>query len=136
MKACKKCGEVKELSEFYRIKASKEWRSGTCAVCTRAHRSSTRTPEIAQRCAEWFKNNREKQRAYQVEYRKRQPAKAAARSAVSAAISSGQMAPASACECNDCRAPAVDLHHHSYEQEHWLDVVPLCRSCHVARHAP
>jgi len=59
-----------------------------------------------------------------------------AHQAVAQAIRRGELAPASACQCNDCRkAPAVELHHHSYEPIHWLDVVPLCKACHIYRHA-
>jgi hypothetical protein len=38
-------------------------------------------------------------------------------------------------KCTDCGQQAVNYHHHlGYAPEHWLDVVPLCRKCHRARH--
>ena len=34
-----------------------------------------------------------------------------------------------------CGAMATGFHHHSYEREHWLDVVAVCDSCHQNIHA-
>ena len=134
IKTCKKCGDAKGLTDFPLVKANRDGRSGTCSRCTNARVAARRSPAIAQTRAEWWTRNREKQRAYAAAYRERNKLKCSARAAVGYALKAGRLAPASACECNDCRAPAVELHHESYEPEHWLDVVPLCVSCHKKRH--
>lgn len=34
--------------------------------------------------------------------------------------------------CHYCPKPAQEYHHwHGYEPEHWLDVIPVCKPCHV-----
>ena len=38
-------------------------------------------------------------------------------------------------DCADCGGPSAQAHHHNgYEPEHALDVVWLCRPCHMRRH--
>ena len=69
--------------------------------------------------------------------------------AVYAAIAAGEIdaEPRSCCVCgvagryppdgpHRINAPAWSIvwHHHSYAPEHWLDVVPVCRSCHNRIH--
>jgi hypothetical protein len=41
---------------------------------------------------------------------------------------------ASSLQCLDCNAPASEYHHESYAEEDWLKVIPLCYTCHRARH--
>lgn len=56
-------------------------------------------------------------------------------SMVSRAVKKGVLLPVATQRCCDCDAWAQQYHHNNgYEPEHWLDVVPLCRRCHVARH--
>ena len=118
---CKKCNTVKSLSDFNRDKHTVSGYAWACRECRKAM-------------------NREyaKTRAklnYGAIYSERNPDKVRAHRAVHNALKTGRMAPASACVCADCyKSPATDLHHHSYEKEHWLDVIPLCRSCHHIRH--
>ena len=55
-----------------------------------------------------------------------------ANNAVSYRIHLGEWPKASELLCSVCGKPADDYHHHlGYEQQHWYDVVPVCRSCHV-----
>jgi len=58
-----------------------------------------------------------------------------ARRAVSKAIESGLLAPASGFSCVVCGGEASEYHHESYEPERWLDVVPVCVPCHRAIHS-
>lgn len=58
-----------------------------------------------------------------------------ASSAVSYEIKKGNMVKANTLQCKDCGKNATHYHHHNgYEKPHWLDVIPLCRSCHIKRH--
>lgn len=70
----------------------------------------------------------------QKRHRRRHPQRAAARAAVSYAIKSGRLLPATEHACLDCGVQAEHYHHESYAEENWLNVVPLCVECHFARH--
>ena len=141
MKTCSKCGEEKDLSAFSKNKVTKDGLQYYCKQCTndqiRAYRA---TPAGAakekERQQKRHARDRENILARYKHHKSLHPERTKANSAVKTALRRGELTPASACECNDCRATAAqDLHHHSYQPEHWLDVVPLCRSCHRIRHA-
>ena len=36
--------------------------------------------------------------------------------------------------CTECGEQASDYHHFSYDEDHWLDVVPYCHDCHMQLH--
>lgn len=58
-----------------------------------------------------------------------------ARSAVSGATRYGRLPRASTMTCSLCGTSAQEYHHHrGYEQEHWLDVEPVCIRCHRGLH--
>lgn len=66
-------------------------------------------------------------------YRKLNPEKIKAHHAVNNAIASGKLIKPKTCynchiECN------TEGHHHLYDKMYWLDVVWLCRQCHVNIH--
>ena len=120
-KLCKKCGQVRQLSEFHKDKQTKSGYAWACKHCKKArNKAYAQTPEKA---------------AYQARYRAENRTKVLAQRAVNEEIRTGRMATATSCECVDCRKTAEVLHHHSYLEQHWLDVVPLCRSCHFTRHS-
>lgn len=50
------------------------------------------------------------------------------------AVRNGKILPISTQRCADCGKPAKHYHHESYAKEHWYDVIPLCITCHRARH--
>ena len=134
MKECRTCREEFPLSLFYKHSRMADGHLNICKECTksriRAH--SCGNPVVIAR------NRARAKLPHRIEQGKRYALSAngrKAKTAVGNAIRDGKIAPASACECNDCRKPAAVLHHHSYEPEHLLDVVPLCRSCHGIRHA-
>lgn len=49
-------------------------------------------------------------------------------------IRAGRMPPVNELPCARCGKQAEEYHHWSYEQEHWLDVIPLCTKCHIQVH--
>ena len=64
--------------------------------------------------------------------RLRYPKQIKARSAVNNLITAGRMSRPVSLQCHYCPNPAKQYHHwHGYEPEHWLDVVPACRDCHI-----
>lgn len=63
--------------------------------------------------------------------RKESPEQIKARSAVSKAIKIGKLPRPDTLKCS-CGEKAKQYHHHKgYAPEHWLDVVPICRKCHI-----
>lgn len=58
-----------------------------------------------------------------------------ATNAIRYAVKCGRMVKATELPCHDCGKPAQVYHHHlGYARRHWLDVIPLCKSCHTKRH--
>lgn len=67
--------------------------------------------------------------------RKRRKLEYVAGKAVQDAIRHGDLPKAQALKCAMCGKPAYDYHHHrGYDEAHHLDVIPLCRKCHVRLH--
>lgn len=79
----------------------------------------------------WLKANPDKQRRYQRNHAIKHPEGYLARLAVRLAVLRGELPPVKTLQCSNCPNSARDYHHHrGYAQEHWLDVIPVCRHCH------
>jgi hypothetical protein len=71
-----------------------------------------------------------KQKRYALRY----PDRFAARIAVNEAVKLGRLPNAKDLLCADCLTDAREYDHHlGYGLDHWLDVQPVCRSCHLER---
>lgn len=55
-------------------------------------------------------------------------------SAVNVAVKKGILPHISERKCEDCGEQANEYHHESYDEDKWLDVTPLCFTCHKIRH--
>ncbi|KKL71523.1 hypothetical protein LCGC14_2094080, partial [marine sediment metagenome] len=60
MKRCTKCGEIKEISEFYRCLSKKDGCHTWCKVCCKAHDKAMRDsdPKYYVKRKEWRRKNR------------------------------------------------------------------------------
>ena len=162
-KKCSTCGETKDIDCFYKDKGRKDGHEYVCKVCRRERQRRSKD-RINQYRREWSNRNREKVRGYMRtydsnnrekrrvaakerrannperiakyhrEYVKSSPEKRKAHDAVKRAVKTGKLPRASSLTCK-CGKAATEYHHENYEREHWLDVVPLCRSCHKRLHA-
>jgi len=66
------------------------------------------------------------------EYRRTHPFYAIATNAVNHAVQGGKLPRPDTLKCHYCPAQAKQYHHYlGYEPEHWLDVFPICCSCHL-----
>lgn len=54
--------------------------------------------------------------------------------AVNRAVTNERLPHVSMLRCSVCNAPAQSYHHESYDKSQWLDVVPMCASCHRMLH--
>lgn len=75
---------------------------------------------------------KESKRKSAAKERKNKPEKTNAHKQVREAVRKGILLPISQCVCVDCGITACDYHHENYLFP--LEVVPLCRACHIKKH--
>lgn len=69
------------------------------------------------------------------QYTIRYPDKIKAERTANNAIKNGQLPRPDTRLCHYCPKPAQQYHHwHGYEPKHWLDVIPVCITCHRNAH--
>lgn len=149
MKTCSRCGTTKEDSGFRPKRA-------VCKDCCNEQRRAERANNpvyLAQHreyerkrreenpernlelSRERYKRDGEKRREAARKARRENPLREKAHAVVRLAVDRGDLPPAWSMVCDVCQeAQAVDWHHHSYEQEHWMDVKAVCAACHGREH--
>jgi hypothetical protein len=76
MKRCKKCGESKELSEFYVDRPARDGHRPECKACTSAARKvyyAEHREEVIERVKRWQRENRDLYAAKQRAWRRANP---------------------------------------------------------------
>ena len=134
---CKRCGELKSISE---LRANKGCRYGVqkiCRVCDAA------------RAKELYQTNRLQKKISVDAYRKTEQGKKVVRAAadririkrndvwkqVRAAVIKGELTKPNSCEnCNTLITDNNELHGHHSDYSKPLDVIWLCRECHMVAH--
>ena len=145
-KPCIKCGST----ERYKPKPGKKL--GDCKACHKVRNKTWKQANPEKQGAlikawrkanpekrwahnkAWRKANPEKYQACINAYRKTNPEKYAAHNAVKIAVKRGDLPRVSTCDCVDCGIQAAEYHHEDYNKP--LEVVALCKKCHVKRHHP
>lgn len=143
-KVCNHCKLSKVLSAFHRAPRYSLGVSGRCRDCialtrSRNYRGNTeilRRRRVKKRAE--YASNPDPVRAAVKAYRertgyksRRDPVKRAAQSMVLSAIRSGKIIKPK--RCTECRRTVkIDGHHEDYSKP--LDVIWLCRACHLRRH--
>lgn len=143
-KQCKTCGASYPATPEFFHKRSKDkpaletW----CKACRNAkNRDYNKTPAGKRSTNNAGKRYRtgdhwkEVRREKEARYYKNSHDKKRARGTVSQAASEGRLPPIATLSCVLCGNNAQEYHHHSYEREYWLDVIPLCKTCHNKVHA-
>lgn len=122
MKTCTKCGAEKPESEFYKSSQSKDGLYQACKECHKA------------KVIDWQRRNPERWMETHTSYNRRR--RAAHRDQQRAYNSVVMHMPAASTQaCSVCGKPAEHWHHpNGYDKEHRLDVVAVCRACHIAIH--
>ena len=130
-KKCSTCQEHRSVSEFYKNRTRKDGLQSRCKICQkRWERSAVR--KAYQKRYNLSAAGRATHRRADEKYIKRYPARVKARNAIHALCVAGKLPQASILKCLHCEAQASEYHHNlGYSQDHWLDVIPLCRRCHV-----
>jgi hypothetical protein len=151
MKKCFKCGELKELSEFYKHPKMKDGRVNKCKECNKADVRENRVKNF-----EYYnkfdkvryekKGHRYKNKNYQQEYRKTEKSREVKRSwskrnrskrnahlKVKRAIDAGNLI--RPVICTICGQDNKVIHGHHWNYDLPLDVVWCCSECHGDIHA-
>lgn len=134
-KVCFKCGETKPLYQFYKHPAMGDGHLNKCKECAKkdvAENYRVKRKQYAEYEHERFKTPERKVMVaqYQRKRRKQNPKKYIANSAVSNAVRDGRITKPD--KCSECSAPKPQAHHPDYSKP--LEVVWLCRSCHLKHH--
>ena len=122
-KPCQVCGSTT------RYKSS----THACVACARARAAK---PEHREATKEWLRNTKEGREAVRrgnrVSYLNNRE-RHLARTKVKVYADRGKIPKATDCKCADCGIQAQEYHHEDYSKA--LDVIPLCKPCHIKRHA-
>lgn len=90
--------------------------------------------KFAERYKRYSKTERGKKAAStgQRNYIQNHPERKRAHGAINNAVRHGKMKPASDFICVHCYNKQAEHYHHykGYDKEHWLDVIPVCATCH------
>ena len=137
-KWCPRCLNWKTVDNFYRNKATVD---GCQAYCKECFKSFMKEPHREVRRAEYNKKYQqrpdviEKRQKRQKEYHKNEDVQRRHKAALAVNIAtrngtlphvSNQM-----CQIRNCNSIAQEYHHWAgYNEEHWLDVLPICIKCH------
>jgi hypothetical protein len=104
-------------------------------ICITCRRKYARLPEVKERVNEKNRTSgtAKKRRAEAIKrWRQRNRLQEKCYQRVRNSIRSGELKRQ---PCERCGAEKAEAHHHKgYEQEYWLDVVWLCKGCHVEEH--
>lgn len=157
MKECFKCKETKPLSCFYKHSQMADGHLNKCKECAKNDTKENRAENIEyykeydrnrpnhdervkKRCEkvkqmysqdEVYKNKILESKTHWIERNKH---KRQAQVACGNAVRDGRLPKPSSCKHCGVSGVKIQYHHHSYEKEFWLDVIPLCTKCHGLEH--
>lgn len=130
IKTCKRCGEQKDISLFYKHPKCKGGRDTKCIECAKANAIRVRRENI-EHYREYDRNRGNRQDAeYIREYRKANPKKYKAHCVVNNAVRDGRL---KQCPCELCGSEKSVAHHDDYDLP--LSVRWLCQAHHKQWHA-
>lgn len=134
MKNCFKCGERKPLDQFYRHAQMADGHLNKCKDCTKRDVKQHRGDNIERvRAYDRERGNRQSPE-YRKEYRKENPEKRIAHTAISNAVRDGRIWKSPCCMADDCyETKRLHGHHADYDQP--LSVTWLCPAHHKQLHA-
>lgn len=127
MKKCFKCGNTKPITEFYRHNGMSDGHLNKCKLCARLDVRKNRRENIEH--YEAYEHSRVREWGTRTQYRKRNPEKYKAQTAVGNAIRDGKLMKGL---CEVCGSSNVQAHHDDYNKP--LDVIWLCAKHHVWIH--
>jgi len=147
MKTCKKCGETKDLSQFYKHKEMRDGHLNICISCKKLYAEEYRSkysdkikefdrsrPNYDKRLLAnrtYGRRHIKEHTKHNSKYRKNNPEKVAAHLLVAKAIREGVIVKNDYCELCGSNYK-VSAHHEDYSKP--LDIIWLCDTCHKKVH--
>ena len=150
-KRCSKCKKFKPLAEFHKNRTTKDGYQSECKICVlkrskeyyqteqgkrnRKQNRQSKKGKVAHKRYRQSEVGKAIQSAAQKRFYIQHPKQCKAVSAVQHAIKIGKLPRPNTLQCHYGPVQANQYHHwHSYEPEHYLDVVPVCIKCHRKIH--
>ena len=138
IKICCHCKQSKPTPEFSKNSSRKDGLSHNCKTCEYSrlikYRHTDKGREFHITAAKRYKQTAQGKRVTRIsskKYRDKSKIKTKARYVVSEAVRKGLLPKPDTAKCRLCPEQGQEYHHHrGYEKEHWLDVIPVCTSCH------
>lgn len=118
MRICNICKNEFPITNFYRDKSQSTGYMHRCKECDK------------KKSAKWQRESgydKSQKRSHTNPHRK-------AKGVVRHAVKTGKLPPIKTRVCVICHNVAEEYHHWSYEEKHFLDVIPLCKKCHHKIH--
>ena len=138
LKYCSKCKTIKKLDKFCKHKGEKNGFHPYCRECNSKYsKAYYRNPIIKQRRKAYFKKRGQipEVKARHVEAVKRNVrTKRGKRQLYIRDQTQYYWGSASQCPCANCRGPAIQWHHFSYNDDWRHQTIPVCLKCHTNIH--
>lgn len=125
-KACRKCGVVKAMHEYYVHKMMRDGTLNVCKSCVRDYQRERRAALLSDPAWVLMEKARCREKS-----KRTSPIKRKARRAVSLAIGKGILRRLDFCESCGSR-DGIEAHHEDYSRP--LDIKWLCKRCHTDVH--
>lgn len=141
MKPCSQCKQIKSITEFYKDRERKDGLRGNCKSCqkisnrNRKHRRGNK--KVKEYNSVYRKTEKGKANLQKgiKRFNTRHPNSVKAQNAVNNAIAVGKIPHIKTRRCYFCYEPAEQYHHYKgYAPKFWLDIIPVCRECHMKIH--
>jgi len=133
MKTCFKCGDEKDIEEFYLHPQMSDGRLGKCKECTKTDVTKNRNKNI-DRVRAYDRQRGSRMTAEDVrKYRAENPEKYKAHCISNNAVRDGRLISPGSCEGIDCDSEGrLHKHHNDYSKP--IEVRWLCPVCHSGEH--
>ena len=137
-KICAKCKQEKHLTLFSKHKCKKDGLQTWCKDCRAVAASIYERTSKCKLQRKRYKQSPQRRlisKAIDAKRRPLFPDRIKVANYLYRVIKKGFIMPAADLLCIRCISPAHCWHHHlGYDMKHALDVLPMCRSCHIAEH--
>jgi hypothetical protein len=137
-KKCCTCKTVKTYLDFHKSRGESDGLQNECKECKKKFASSPKREKINLEIRRRYARSEKGKKKYQLYSRRRRekyPEICKAQGVVNRSVKKGTILSARCFNCFKCGKQAEAYHHHlGYSPEHWLDVVPVCKKCHVIIH--
>jgi hypothetical protein len=148
MKTCRRCKELKFLKDFNKDKRAKDGKTSYCKLCVNAQVGAYRQTKTGRSYSKAYRQSvagKTSQKTYnqsqkgkivrnrsQAKYKELNPEKIKAHFTANNAIRTGEILKPTSCSNCDNPKGRIEAHHTDYTKP--LDVIWLCRRCHISEH--